>query len=165
MKNLIVLFVLITVIILSGCNQSTVVGPQGPPGPEGAANVKVYTFDGVDFTQTNQAGVVIDSISQDTVENSAWFIYLVNRSSQSYQSFLIPGYDYSFSYYIPKLIFISASQSVHYIIYRYSGSGAMFEEIKVVRIYGGVGVEGKPQLPDIDFSNYDAVKDYYGIKE
>ena len=163
MKNLFFLLVLSFVLVISGCDQATVVGPQGPPGPEGNANVKIYTFTGVDFRQTTDTGVYIDNISEDTVNNSAWFVYLVGFGNNTTVSYSIPGSDASNSHYYPWSIYIIPISRLQYFIVKDSGPGQQFDQIKIVRIYGGTG--GKPQLPDIDFSSYDAVKQYYGIKE
>ena len=163
MKNLFFLLVLSLVLVNSGCDQATVVGPQGPPGPEGNANVKIYTFGGVDFRQTTDTSVYISNISKDTVDNSAWFVYLVVIGNNSTSSFSIPGSDGSNSHYYPWSIYLNQVNRLHYFIIKDSGPGQEFSQIKVVRIYGGP--DGKPQLPDIDFNSYDAVKEYYGIKE
>ena len=79
---------------------------------------------------------------------------------------MVPGRTSGGSYYYSWNIYLPTSERMTMFIIRESGTGEAYDSIKVVRIYAN-NTSGRPEenLPDIDFSNYETVKEYYGIKE
>ncbi len=174
-----ILCLLIVVASLSACKKGDVgpagptgpagaAGPQGPQGPQGIAgnaNVMQYTY-GV---QNLVAGFVTLGVTTtlDTMNKSSWFVYLYYQPIDRW--YALPGlgtggttnYRVSYGY---------ASNKVNLYIDK-TGTGESYANAKVVRIYsvaqlpGGRSAGASTGLPDIDFSDYKTVKEYYNLPD
>jgi hypothetical protein len=152
-------------------------GLQGPTGQDGNANVMEYGFfptDSIDLTQpapNNGIGLLITlpNTPKDTLNLSAWFMYL-ERDGFWYA---VPGYgandasQYSFSFGYVDLA--NPVDSAAFFIDRVSGPGEKYEGLKLVRILTSdvttsSSGNNRRGLPNIDFTNYEAVKKYYNLK-
>ena len=112
------------------------------------------------------------SVPNDTLFNAAWFAYLYSQGG----FFAIPGVSvidnsqYGFSFFYEDQSLDTAS----FFIDRVAGVGGKYDLIKLVRIMltdeeptstgGGVRTRTAGKLPDIDFNNYEAVKQYYHLQ-
>lgn len=172
MKN--VSFVLITfgILLLAVCCKKGDAGPEGPQGPAGPqgpqgiagnANVTQYTFGTHNFA-TNLTASLQVTTTADTMNRSAWFVYLVRSSGNVYP---LPGFgvngtsDY-------RLYWSHASGKVNFVITKVSGAGEDYTNIRIIRIYANTAVPGgrvADQLPPIDFRDYYAVAKYYNLPE
>lgn len=137
-------------------------GPQGPTGIAGNANVTNYTYGSQDFTTGFKTLLV--TTTQDTMDRSAWFVYLFYAPLTRW--YFIPGlgfggattYRLSMSYTGGKVnIFIDRT-----------GVGEVYAQARVVRVYANTSTTGgrvNAKLPDIDFTSYEAVKKYYNLPD
>lgn len=166
MKNLSYSLVIGVILVFSGCDTSSVQGPQGPQGEPGNSNIKIYDFGGRDFS-IGDTIVYVDSITADTNENSVWFVYFIGYGTNSSSTFSIPGNGYGAeSYYYFRNIYLSTSYRSMFLLHKSTGPGEAYNKIRVVQFYVP-NSEGRPQdmLPKIDYSNYEEVKRYYGLKD
>lgn len=166
MKNLTIFLLALILVVVAGCDSTSVQGPEGPQGEPGNANVRIYKFGGHDFQADYQKTLLINEITSDTMENSAWFVYLSRYGTSTQTDFMIPGRTSGGSYYYSWNIYSSSVERMTMFIIRDSGPGEAYDTIKVVRIYANT-TSGRPEenLPAIDFSNFETVREYYGIKE
>ena len=137
-------------------------GPQGPIGVDGNANVRQYTFGAFDFSTGGFAQLTV-STTLDTMNRSAWHTYLLYAPINRW--YLVPGlgpggttnYRISMGHFGGKVnIYIDKA-----------GTGESFSEIRVVRVYANSVMPGgrEEQFPDINFENYEEVRQYYGLDE
>ena len=166
MKNLTLFLVAVILVSFAGCDSTSVQGPAGPPGENGNVNVKIYKFAGNDFRTNQIKSVSIQGVTRDTMDNSVWFVYLSRYASNSEMHHLVPGSIPGGSTYNSWNLYIHSSLQASFVINRESGIGELIDSIKIVRIYANTS-SSRPEenLPDIDFSNFETVKEYYGIKE
>lgn len=133
-------------------------GANGAPGINGNANVVQYTYG----TQNLTAGFVTLQVTttQDTMNNSAWYVYLYASALSRWYS--VPGmgvggateYRVSMGY---------SNNKVNIYIDKI-GPGESYSMAKVIRVYiNDTRVGGRNGLPD--FSSYETVRRYYGLPE
>lgn len=158
-------------------------GPQGEPGEDGNANVTLYIFDEHAFSsQSPSVGLGIDDVSLTEWTESAWFVYLVgNPECPAVCRFHVPGlgspYEAETSFYNASDHLGSGDQVVVLVTLE-SGPGETYDNIHVVRVDVSnvefpnegltAGLQSSPEdlLPaNLDFSDYNAVKEYYGLDE
>jgi hypothetical protein len=146
-------------LIIYSCKK----GDDGPPGKDGNANVVQYSFGEQNFPATFYSTLKITTTT-DTAENSVWLVYLYYAPGTRW--YAVPGYGYSaFTQYRLSIGYISGQVN---IFIDKVGPGEIFSKAKVLRIYGGAPVPGGRQaraLPDIDLTDYEAVKRYYHLTE
>jgi len=135
-------------------------GPQGPIGMSGNANVMQYNYGSQNFALGYKILQVVTTL--DTMERCAWFVYLYYQPlARWYQ---IPGFAYNAATNY-RLSMGHVSGKVHIYIDR-EGPGETYTKAKVIRVYANNIITGgrvSNQLPDIDFSDYEAVKKYYNL--
>ena len=139
------------------------VGATGPKGEDGIANAIQYEFTGHDFSVGNSSSSVV--ISKANYDTTAWFAYLVNGNLV----YALPGSGSSSNTtYRVQFSYSGFMTSAMYCnIVRTTGPGEVYSGIRIIGIKVNIGTpEGKVNhdLPDIDFSNYHAVSEYYGLK-
>jgi hypothetical protein len=137
-------------------------GPQGPVGVAGNANATQYTFGTTNFATTPTVVLQVTTTA-DTMNRSAWFVYLIRSGGNVYP---IPGFglngtsDY-------RVYWSYAGGKANFTITRVSGAGEEYATIRVIRIYVNTLMTGgrfaNPYLPEIDFTDYYAVRNYYGF--
>lgn len=135
-------------------------GAQGPQGVAGNANVTQYNFAGQNFA-INGIAILQVNTSADTMNRSAWFVYLVRPSGNVYP---IPGFGVNGSSDY-RLYWSFVSGKVNFSIGKTSGPGEEYS-IRIIRIYANTVTTGgrmTTQLPDIDFKDYYAVCKYYNL--
>lgn len=138
-------------------------GPQGPQGVAGNANVMQYTFGAVNLTG-NFATLQLTT-SLDTMNRSLWFVYLHYGVLDRW--YAVPGngpggatmYRVSFGHANGKVsIYIDKA-----------GAGDMFSQARVIRVYANqvtTGGRSATELPtEVDFNDYNAVKEYYHLPD
>lgn len=139
-------------------------GPQGPTGIAGTANVTQYTFANTyDFTNNIDFNLTINT-TQDTMNQSAWFVYLKYNGVYEYH-YSLPGYGYNgTSYYRSTYYYNPSMLRVIHNITRLNGPGEIYSGAKVVRVYSNnLQTGGRlAQLP-VDMTNYEAVRSYYNL--
>jgi hypothetical protein len=136
-------------------------GPVGPVGQDGNANVTVYTFAGHDFSATVQITLSVP-VTEEEYTETIWLTYM--RFGVS--TYSVPGWGLGgtteyrtwHSYHIP-------SEAARIRIRVQNGNGENYDQIRVVAIKASTFIDGRMQLPDIDFTNYDEVIAYYGLKD
>ena len=170
------LFVLIVIVSLSACKKggtgdtgpagaAGAAGPAGPQGIAGNANVMQYTF-GV---QNLAASFVTLGVTTtlDTMNKSAWFVYLYYQPIDRW--YFLPGLGTGGSTNYRVSLAYATGKANLYI--DKTGPGESYANAKVVRIYssgqliGGRMADGAAELPNIDFSDYRAVKAYYNLPD
>lgn len=134
-------------------------GDVGPAGPAGNANVVQYSFPGNNFTSISSINLGITTTA-DTMNRSAYLIYLVRASGNTYQ---VPGRGLSGDSEYRMLLYYSGGKA-NITITRQSGPGEDYASIRVIRIYSNAVLPGgRFANPVVDWSNYDAVCAYYGL--
>lgn len=139
------------------------IGAQGPQGVAGNANVTQYTFAGQNFATAAATNLQVTTTA-DTMNRSAWFVYLVRASGNVYP---IPGFGVNGSsdYRLYWSFYIFTSK-VNFSVTKVSGPGEEYSSIRIIRIYANTVTTGgrmATQLPDIDFKDYYAVCKYYNL--
>lgn len=135
-------------------------GPQGPIGISGNANVTQYTYGSQDFTTGFKTLLV--TTTQDTMDRSAWLVYLWYAPISRW--YFVPGLGFAGSTDYRLSMGYSAGKVNIFI--DLVGPGEVYANARVVRIYANSSVSGgRSQLPNIDFSNYEAVRQYYNLEE
>ncbi|MFT3827139.1 MAG: hypothetical protein QM731_24650 [Chitinophagaceae bacterium] len=141
---------------------------KGDKGDTGNANVTQYSFGAQNLASTSFVTLSVTT-TQDTMNNSAWFVYLYYQTNDRW--YFIPGYGIGGSTQYRLSMGYSSSKVNLYI--DKIGAGESYAAAKVVRVYmtntmpGGrvadpVNREG---LPNIDFTDYNAVKKYYHLPD
>ena len=147
-------------------------GPQGPAGSQGPAgvstnaNVTQYTYSSaLDFT-TNTERYLLVTTTLDSMNKSAWFIYLKYNGTFEYH-YAIPGYGYNASsFYRSTYYYNPGGGQVEHNITRLNGPGEVYNGAKIVRIYTSNSIPGGRSFqPPVDMTNYEAVRTYYGLPE
>ena len=138
-------------------------GPQGPQGIAGNANVAQYTYGAFNFA-TSSFGQFQVTTTKDTMDKSAWFVYLYYQAINRW--YLIPGHGPGAT--TQYRISIGHTNGKVSVYIDKVGAGESFSEIRVIRIYSsstqtGGRMASEPKLPDIDFNNYEAVRAYYKL--
>jgi len=138
---------------------------KGDKGDPGNANAVQYTF-GTQNLQTG-FGTLVVSTTQDTMNNSAWFVYLHYQSLDRWYALPGQGVGGNTTYRV-SLGYVGGKVNLYI---DKNGPGEIYDQAKVVRIYlnntlpGGRIEAGANQqgLPNIDFTDYLAVKHYYHL--
>lgn len=138
-------------------------GPQGPQGIAGNANVTQYSY-GVQNLAAGFAQLQVTT-TKDTMDRSAWFVYLYYQPIDRW--YFLPGSGVGGSTQYRVSMGYSANKVNFYI--DKIGPGESYAQAKIVRIYtssqqtgGRYAVNTKP-LPDIDFTDYEVVRNYYQL--
>lgn len=148
------------------------VGPQGVPGPIGPqgvasnANVTQYTYENTfDFSANLDFNLQV-STTLDTMNRSAWFVYLKYAGGFEYY-YPLPGFGYNgATNYRTTFYFNAGANKVIHNITRLAGPGEVYQSAKIIRIYAGsvsTGGKNTEVLPDIDFTNYEMVRRHYNL--
>lgn len=142
-------------------------GPQGDQGDPGTANV-IYS-DWIDPTWNHTAGLYIaeiedSNITPDIISGGVVLVYKnsgITGSGDIFQAELLPYYDGSKS-----LTFKIRSYNDHVIEITaegYSSEPGVTTKFRYIIIPGGKSA--RPESPLPDFEDYQAVCEFYGIKE
>ena len=136
-------------------------GPTGSQGAPGNANVIQYNFPGYNFTSGGFSSVNLQvTTTVDTMNLSAWLVYLVRASGNTYP---VPGRGLSGDSEYRLLIYHSGGKA-NLTITKQSGPGEDYASIRVIRLYANTSVPGgRIATPDIDLRDYQAVCRYYGF--
>jgi hypothetical protein len=136
-------------------------GPQGPIGVAGNANVVQYTYGGHNFAGSASINLQI-STTLDTMNRSAWLVYLVRASGNTYP---LPGFGLSGDSDYRLLLYHSAGKA-NMTITKVSGPGEEYASIRIIRIYANTLLPGgrfmnPPAGPDP--KDYNAMCNYYNL--
>ncbi|MEP6747840.1 MAG: hypothetical protein ABJB86_08940 [Bacteroidota bacterium] len=168
MKYFLIALTCILIMTIVGACKKVDAGPAGPAGPAGAtgpagiagnANATQYIFPSHNFRDGADAVLTVNT-TEDTVNRSAWFVYLIYARSSGYP---VPGFGYdNLAQYGMSWVY---DQKAIFTITRIAGQGENYLNIRIVRIYtnSSTGDRTKRSLPDIDFNDYDAVRRYYQL--
>ncbi|MBO9565200.1 MAG: hypothetical protein J7621_20660 [Niastella sp.] len=157
---------MILAIAICSCKKGDT-GPEGPKGADGIngnANVVQYTFGAQNLATTNFVTLQITT-TKDTMDKCAWFVYLYYQTNDRWYFLPGPGVGGATQY---RLNMGYSSNKVNIYIDK-SGAGENYAQAKVVRILtnntlpGGRVAAGAKPLPDIDFTDYEAVRNYYQL--
>lgn len=161
-KTVIAAFVMLLMsVVLFSCKKETgPTGATGAAGKDGNANVVMYKFGSFDFSTNDFAQSI--TMSQDSFDNMVWLAYIKYNSTNTYS---VPGFGYggttNYRFYT-----YNATATLHeFDIAKVSGTGEAYDDVKIVGIGISKIIGKKSSLPDIDFSNYNVVKAYYGLKD
>lgn len=161
-KFAIPILILLNTVLSVGCKKGDTgpAGPQGPQGVAGNANVTLYTFGAHNFATNSTASLQVTT-TQDTMTNSAWFVYLVRASGNVYP---IPGFGLGGSSDY-RVYWNYSGGKVNFTISRVSGTGEEYLNIKIIRAYANTlsAAARVAPLPAIDFRDYHAVCKYYNL--
>lgn len=155
-KNLFKLMSLLVVtaaVILVSCAKEGPAGPKGDTGAQGPAGPSAKTFD---FSLTYNAG---DSLKT------------YNLTGSSSTDVCLTYYKFSDNSYM-QLPYFSADGTGFYIIpYFYPANGNLEVEIPNIVTTSAtlnlraVLIKSSAKVPGLDYSNYNAVKEYYHLKD
>ena len=133
-------------------------GPQGPQGISGNANVTQYTFGAQNLATISFSQLQITT-TQDTMDRSLWFVYILYQPLVRWYNVPGPGvggatvYRVSFGYSGGKVnVFIDKT-----------GTGENYSQARVIRVYSSSS--GPGGRSSVDFSDYEAVRQYYNLPE
>lgn len=135
-------------------------GDKGDKGDPGNANVTLYTFGQVDYRSVLTREVSIPLLAGEVRERVLLLPFLVRASGNIYPV-PGPGLD-NFSEY--RSFQLSATNSITLRITKISGPGELYSNIRVFKVVANSTVNGRIQLPDIDWTDYNAIVDYYGFE-
>ncbi|NML21027.1 hypothetical protein HHL16_09095 [Pseudoflavitalea sp. G-6-1-2] len=139
-------------------------GEPGIPGINGNANVVQYNFGQADL----RTGYVVFNITttQDTVDNSQWYVYLFEPGLERW--YALPGQGLSGNTTYRVSIGYTSPNAKIYI--DRNGPGELYSKTRVIRVYAGkitkLGVS--PNLHSragIDPSDYEAMRKFYHLPE
>jgi hypothetical protein len=137
-------------------------GPQGPQGIEGNANAMQYTY-GPQALSTLGFATLLVTTTEDTVDNSAWYVYLYNSSNSRW--YFIPGYGLGGTTFYRVSMGYSSPKASIYI--DKIGTGEDYSKARIVRIYANTSTavtSGDPSPESkIDYRNYEQVRKYYNL--
>ena len=135
-------------------------GPQGPQGVAGNANVTQYSFGAQNFPTIGFAQLQVTT-SKDTMERSQWFVYLYYAPIDRW--YTVPGYGTGGTTAY-RISMGHASGKVNIYIDKI-GTGENYAAARVIRVYANTVLAGgrMAALPNIDFSDYEAVRLYYHL--
>lgn len=136
-------------------------GPQGPIGVAGNANVTQYTFAAHNFATTAIAGLAVTTTA-DTMNRSAWFVYLVRSSGNVYP---IPGFGVNGSSEY-RVYWSHFSGKVNFTVTKGSGAGEDYSSIRVIRMYANTVLPGGRYMglpAGLDPRDYYAMCNYYHL--
>ncbi len=142
-------------------------GPVGPAGPAGAdgedgnANVTAYSYSGFDFGTSERYKMQLSNITKANFEKTAWFVYLLRGTANMH---LIPGIGHANDEF--SVLIWHKDGKGNFQIDLEEGSGSNYSGVRIIGIQANNSVTGGKSegLPDIDFSDYYTVMDYYGLK-
>jgi len=134
-------------------------GPQGPQGEPGAFNATIYTYPSHNFNTSASRFIDIPGIGSQ-VSNLMFFVYLVDVNTNLYYPLPGPGAAATSMYRVWWLQ-IGTAASVR--INRYSGPGESYGQIRILTIPITQAPGARQALPEIDFTNFEEVKNYYGF--
>jgi len=173
MKPVPFLIILIATSLLFACKKGDIgpAGAQGPPGPQGPqgpqgiagnANVTQYTY-GVQNLAATFSQLAVTT-TKDTMDKSAWFVYLYYQSLDRW--YFLPGAGYGGTTQYRVSMGYSTNKVIIYI--DKNGPGESYAQAKVIRVYTSSQHTGGRSMPatlpaDIDFTNYEAVRNYYQL--
>jgi hypothetical protein len=159
MQHTKILVFLLCIILIFSCKK----GDTGPQGLPGNANVTQYSFGEQNFPLTFYVTLMITN-SADSSENSAWFTWLYYNPNARW--YAVPGLGSGgATQYRSSIAYLNGKTNIYI---DKVGPGEVFTKAKVVRVYTGAPVPGGRQartLPDIDFNDYNAVKQYYKLPD
>ncbi|WP_162418452.1 collagen-like protein [Cyclobacterium roseum] len=139
-------------------------GPRGERGAPGNANVREYTFDGHDFTESESYEMLIP-MSQSDFRNRIFYTYM-RRGADWY---VLPNYGLlGRTYYRTFHRYVENRNSARISISRVveTGVGETYSEIKVIAIETTPAVRFQlPVLPTVDIRDYNQVVRGVGLAE
>lgn len=138
-------------------------GDQGEPGIPGNANVVQYHFGPADFTK----GFVILDIpsTQDTVENSLWYVYLyAPPPNDRWYGIPGPGIGANSTYRVS----VGWRNSKATIFIDRVGPGELYPKVRVIRVYVNNSVKigantSAHSRAGIDVSDFNAMRSFYHL--
>lgn len=138
-------------------------GDQGEPGIDGNANVVQYNFGAVDLSAA--FGTLIIPTTADTMNNSAWYVYLHNAALDRW--YIVPGYGVGgYTNYRVSISFVSPN-GVIYI--DKIGPGEKYDKVRAVRVYSNkqtnLNINSQTRGISLDFSNYEAIRNYFNLPQ
>jgi hypothetical protein len=172
-KAILLMFVAtLSVVMLSSCKKEE--GPRGPAGPAGAAgaagsngnaNVKTYTYDVLSSQWINHTIYRIlmlecPAITQDILDHGAILVYRINGVEHNQLPYTYHMNANYASTYVPTA-FLGEIEIKRMDSDLMTPATPGDCTIKIVVIEGTPGMD----LEDVDFSNYEAVKEYYQLEE
>lgn len=172
MKNLKIIFMsmLLTAAIVS-CKKEGPQGPAGvagPIGPQGIAanaNVTQYTFGTVDLENNANIDLSVNTTA-DTMNRSLWLVYISYTGGNEY-FYAMPGFGYNAAtYYRNSFYFSNSLNKVVHSITKVTGNGEVYTGAKIIRVYANtvVSPSGRMMVPPVDITDYNKVKEYYGLQ-
>lgn len=140
-------------------------GPEGAPGIDGNANVTQYSFGPQNFAASPYLTMSITT-TQDTMNNSTWLVYLYHQQVSRW--YFVPGQGYAGATFY-RVSMGYANNKVNIYIDR-DGPGENYSSAKVIRIHNNISLPGgRTRLPHeaagIDTRDYEAVRQFYGLRE
>ena len=135
-------------------------GPQGEKGDPGESNVRLYSFSAHNYASSASYYVMIPEIGPQ-VDAHLFFVYLVDTTVDV--KYPIPGQGISGNSTY-RVWWLRIGSSVSLRTQRSAGPGENYGEMRVITIPITQMPTGRKALPDIDFSDYDAVVNYYGLE-
>jgi hypothetical protein len=140
-------------------------GPQGPIGEQGLpgnANVTLYTFGQVDFRTLTERQIIIPLLAGEMPDGVLLMPFLANSDGDSYS---IPGPGTSDRTEYRSFKRNATTSGIPLRIVKGEGPGELYTGIRVFKIVANATVNGRIQLPDVDWQDYNAIIDYFGFED
>lgn len=167
--SLFALLILSSSLIFSSCKKE-VVGPQGPKGDTGNANIRVINFGTRTFFGSQN--YTIPNVSKEEMDKSILLVYY-NPSNESETSWYpAPGLGSTGSYDVRYAVYKVESNSPDYSLLvrlhdpntggNYNNE-VTFSKLKVV-LAPATSINNV-DMPTVDLNDYQSVKEFYNIEE
>lgn len=169
MKTVMLRFCL--VLFVSGALFACSKGKEGPVGPEGNANVTMYTFENRTFT--GSLNLTIDNLSKGKVDSSLVLVYYNPSTEDVTAWYSVPGIGSTSAYETRFFLFQSNPTPSTYTLGIRTlkldgsayGNAVTFRKIRVIIAPASQIVSGRGISGGFDYSDYNAVKAYFNIKD
>ncbi len=141
-------------------------GPQGVQGADGNANVRLFTFDGHDFTASTAVSYNIENTSKEEFDKTLYLIFMGQSDAQREIWFSMPGFGaLQQTEYNSIMRYFFNNTRATATIFRPAGSGPG-EVYEAVKIFAIESTEtSRINLADIDLTDYEEVARHFGFKE
>lgn len=167
MKTFKLLLPVAFLFLLASCSKK-----EGPAGPPGNANVRVYNFPSMTFT--GSINIPIPNLSRGLVDSSVILVYFNPQAEVESAWYPIPGLGSSASYETRFLVYQNAATPTDYIFAiraMQTGSSSFytapltFRKTRLFLIPANEFNTVGRNANGIDYSDYHAVCRYYNIQE
>ncbi len=143
--------------------------PLNLKGADGNANVTRYIFPGFDFSSNSQFVAIFSDLTEMEMKQSSWSVYLMYDTGSNQIYYSVPGRARNILYSVEHN-FVNGSMYLR-IKTEPNTTGIPYDQIEIIRTEAnstqdntGIADTGILAPGGLDFSDYEAVAEYYGFK-